>query len=130
MTVDHEGDEGRGSLHPPDRIAHGAASTKGEPTPVQPTRQQSRALLQVAANELAATRRRFLPPPVTRAQNKDADRGVSDPIPSAGWSPRALPKGSLTPLVPVSVPRAMSRGRLRKHGSLSAFIRLAAAAGT
>lgn len=130
MTVDHEGDELLGQLHPPDQFAHGAANTEDEPIPVVLTLQEGPLLLQIAANRLDATRRRSLPPPMTRAQNRDEDRGVSDPTPDPRRSPRALPKGSLTPLVPMSVPRAMSRDRLRKHGSLSAFIRLAAAAGT
>ena len=130
MTVDHEGDELSGRLHPPGRFALGAASTEGEPADVAATRQEGPLLLQVAANVPDATRRRSLPPPMTRAQNRDEDRGVSDPTPGARWLPRALPKGSLTPLVPMSVPRAMSCDCLRKYGTVSAFIRMVGAAGT
>jgi len=98
-------------------------------SPSFPTLQEGPLLLQVAANKLDATRWRSLPPLMTRAQNRDEDRGVSDPTPGARWSPRALPKGSLTPLVPMSVPRAMSRQWLRERGTVAGFIRLAAAAG-
>jgi hypothetical protein len=120
----------QGGFIPPGRLALGAASTEGEPTHVVATRREGRLLVVVAAAGLHATRRRSLPPPLTRAQNLDEDRGVSDPIPGVGWSPHILFEGSLTPLVSTSVPRAMSRYRLRNGEAVSAFSRMAVAAGT
>jgi hypothetical protein len=115
---------------PPTGSHGGVASMTGEAALVLPACQEGPLLVQVAANELDATRRRSLPPPITRAQNRDEDRGVSDPIPGAAWSPHALFEGSLTPLVSISAPRAMSRYRLRNGEAVSAFSRMAVAAGT
>jgi hypothetical protein len=64
VTVDHEGDELLGQLHPPNQFAHGAASTEDELIPVVLTLQEGSLLLQVAATKLDATRRRSLPPPM------------------------------------------------------------------
>lgn len=91
-----------------------------EPTRVVHLWRQIPLVVQDTANASGQARRRCLPPPTTRAHSRNVDRGVSDPTPGACWPPRARPKGSLTPHVSMSLPRAMCRNRVRKLGAASA----------
>ncbi len=95
-----------------------------------PAQREGSLLVQVAAKASDQSRWRSAPPRRSRAHDTGNERGVSDPIPGVRWSPRALFKGSLTPLVPMSLPRAVSRNRVRKQGAVSMLIRLAATAWT
>jgi len=69
MTVDQEGDERRGQLHPPVQSKRSTTSARGEPTHVMLTRQQGPLLVRVAANALDRARRRSLQPVSARAHN-------------------------------------------------------------